>query len=474
LAGSFLSSVQGTSDDIRPRPQHGWLVALLPADVGRFRASDPEVVATLTAAGAERVETTPDVEIATAGELRGDASAAIVLASAERPAPHVPRALRGAMRLAASAAVRTRVARARRAARARGYRFTRAVTWEGHVKLRRDLTGTTNDGRLFHRFPLSVAVMCGRDGLTRTLFDAALEEAEQATDHTLAVDGLLLGTSGVIVSTADELVLRVSLGAPGRRVEEARSALRGLAELQPPPVVTDRVPWVVAAGQAGIGVWSVERRLQGRVPASPLDERLKAECMDFLQALHASGGADVRSPLFDDADTVADAFPEAAERIGALVARLDGELAEVPRGFAHGDFWAGNLLTDSGALVGVVDWPSAGPGRLPLLDLLHLRANERRELDGSSTARVVLEELLPGARAGGDELDREYCARVGVDAVPRVLEALVGAYWLSELAHDVADADRDPSKPLQPEWREANLAVLASLAHNTTQAAVRR
>ncbi len=466
--------MQGTSDDIRPRPEHGWLVALLPADVRRFRATDTEIVATLTAAGAELVATSPDVEIATAGELRGDAPAAVVTVSANRPPPHVARALRGVMRLAASAVVRARVARARRAARARGYGFTSAIPWEAHMKLRRELTRTANDGRLFHRFPLSVAVVCARTGPPRTLFDAALEEAERAKGHALAPDGLLLGTSGVIVSTAEDVVLRVSLGAPGRRVGEARAALRALSELRPPPLVAERIPWVLAMGEAGIGVWSLERRLLGRIPASPLTARLKADCLDFLQALHASGGGDAPSPLPDDVNTVAAAFPEVADQIRALGGRLEVELAHLARGFAHGDFWAGNLLAESGALVGVVDWPSAGPGRLPLLDLLHLRANERREADGSATAQVVLEELLPRARAGGDELDRDYCARVGVRPEPHVLEALLGAYWLSELAHDVADADRDPAKPLQLEWREANLAVLAALAANPTQAAVGR
>jgi aminoglycoside phosphotransferase (APT) family kinase protein len=46
--------------------------------------------------------------------------------------------------------------------------------------------------------------------------------------------------------------------------------------------------------------------------------------------------------------------------VRSLAARLELELAGLPRGFGQGDFWGGNLLSDSGRLVGVVDWAAAG------------------------------------------------------------------------------------------------------------------
>ena len=66
----------------------------------------------------------------------------------------------------------------------------------------------------------------------------------------------------------------------------------------------------------------------------------------------------------------------------------------------------------------MVDWDAAGPGRLPLIDLLHLRhMNEHRpaDLDWGPT---LVEHLLPWARAGGDDPARDYCRRVGIEPTP--------------------------------------------------------
>ena len=114
--------------------------------------------------------------------------------------------------------------------------------------------------------------------------------------------------------------------------------------------------------------------------------------------------------------------------------RLDAALEGVPRGFGHGDFFSENLLVEGGRLAGVVDWDGAGPGRLALLDLLHLILTSRgRPLD-LEWGPTLVRELVPWARRGGDALAREYCARVGMDADPRMLELLVVAYWLDRAA----------------------------------------
>jgi hypothetical protein len=194
-------------------------------------------------------------------------------------------------------------------------------------------------------------------------------------------------------------------------------------------------------------------------------EEIAEDCLDFLTELFRARpeGASMASPT-RDAEICAEHFPEQAETLRNLGSLLEVALAGIPRGFSHGDFWAGNLLVEEGRLVGVVDWPSAGPGRFPLLDLFHLRAQQVRERTGARLASVLIERLLPEVSAGGHELDRAYLRRLGLDLDSGDLERLVGAYWLEEVRHTLIDPDRDPVEPTRPEWRRANLEMLTVLA----------
>ena len=148
---------------------------------------------------------------------------------------------------------------------------------------------------------------------------------------------------------------------------------------------------------------------------------------------------------------------EAAEELVELARSIDGRLAGLPRGFGHGDFWVGNLLADDSGLVGVVDWPAAGPGHLPLIDVLQLEAGSIRELTGRCLGSVVADDLLAQARRGGSELARRYCRQAGLDVSPEELQALVAAYWLQEIARDLFDPDRDPDKIEEPGWVGENV-----------------
>lgn len=61
------------------------------------------------------------------------------------------------------------------------------------------------------------------------------------------------------------------------------------------------------------------------------------------------------------------ALPEQAQRIGALVQRLSRILEHSPRGPlapSHGDFYEANIFVEHGALSGLLDLDSAGPGYL--------------------------------------------------------------------------------------------------------------
>jgi CelD/BcsL family acetyltransferase involved in cellulose biosynthesis/aminoglycoside phosphotransferase (APT) family kinase protein len=292
-----------------------------------------------------------------------------------------------------------------------------------------------------------------------TAFTAALGEAAKASSSPIEIEGRILGASGVIVAKARESVLRVAIGPAARQIEEQQRALAALVERSPDDLVADRVPWLIAHGRAGLALWSLERRLAGAMPAARPSPRLLDEYLNFLVSLRRAGGeSDGANAPAAHAEVVSGLgeFDCAAEII-ELGERVSADLAPLPRGFGHGDFWSGNLLTDDDRLLGVVDWPAAGPFHLPLLDLFHLELNAERESRGGELGTVLVDHLLPLVRSGRWEAARRYCRLTGIELGTRELEALVSAYWLQTVARSVVDPDRDPVRVGDPAWQRANV-----------------
>jgi hypothetical protein len=291
--------------------------------------------------------------------------------------------------------------------------------------------------------PLAVLAV-GRRAAAGTALDAAAAAAGVRLDAPAVV------RQGIVVVLTDDAALRVALGPARGQIDAATAALELLRTLSPPPEVSERVPWLLADGETGLVRWSLERRLAGTKPGPlPL-----ADCRAFLLALfHVGGDASAHRPD-QNADVVAAACPDIADPIRDVAARAEESTASLARGFGHGDFWSDNLLVENGRLTGVVDWDAAGPGRLPLLDLLHLRANAcRRRSLGVAIAR----DLLPWARRGGDDETRDFCAELGFATTPRLLEALVVAYWLDYVAYQLRlYADRSS----RTQWLHANVVTV--------------
>jgi aminoglycoside phosphotransferase (APT) family kinase protein len=196
--------------------------------------------------------------------------------------------------------------------------------------------------------------------------------------------------------------------------------------------------------------------------------------VDFLSALHRLGSSDdQRVSLADCAAVVAPYRPSAvAERLQTVGEQLDCALAHVPCGFAHGDFFTGNLLVADGRLTGVIDWDGGGPGALPLLDLLHLRHSDARSVPDDEWGPSVVESLLPWARGAVDPDTARYCAAVGFEPDGDVLEALVAAYWLDRLAYQI---QTHRFRQSQQRWLAKNVDhVLDALAATTDLARVPR
>jgi aminoglycoside phosphotransferase (APT) family kinase protein len=439
-------------------PRHNWLPAVIPADARRFRVADERLAATLAQAGAELVAAEPDIEIAPARKLEGRAPYAIVSLN-QLPREGGPRLLRAVRRSLGSFRVQALARALRLVVRRRGYPITSIVVWEWEQVVR--LSGE-NQGRrhlrVAERLPLSALVVGSRRGKPPTVLDNVLREVSGNLGSPIRPGWPLVRQGGLVV-IADQAVVRVAIGPAGRELRLLRTALEALRRTGPPSVVSDRVPWILDAGRTGLAEWTVERRLPGSEPPERLTDHLLADCVDFLVALHGAGAGQASTPLAEHAAVIAAVCdPRDSDAVARAGRDLDESLDDVSRGFAHGDFWMQNLLTEGGRLVGVVDWHGAGPGRLPLLDLLHLRLSEIFQRTRRYLGTTLVEHLLPWARSGGDDVARSYCQRIGIEPSSDLLESLVIAYWLTRTARELEMyADRVE----RPVWMRHNVTLVA-------------
>jgi aminoglycoside phosphotransferase (APT) family kinase protein len=283
------------------------------------------------------------------------------------------------------------------------------------------------------------------------LLDAVFADARVEPAPALVREGL------VVVPTGDA-VLRCAVGPGRRELVSQQRALAALSSLQPPDEVRTLVPWLERSGRTGLADWTVEPRLPGAVRGD-LPQRARQRCLDVLAGLRALDAGNATSAA-TDARAIVALVPTAG--LEALGASVDAALVDHPRSFAHGDFWAGNVLVDGeGDVRGIIDWASAGPGRPALLDLLHLLLISERRPPGHAWGPAIVETLLPLARTE-DETVASFARRVGVELDARRFLALVGAYWLDRLRYQLESfGDRVE----RPTWLRNNLTlVLRELA----------
>lgn len=383
-------------------PRLAWLPAVLPASA---RALEP-----------------PDVEIGAVEDLRGTARVAFVPFSSPVPEEHPVRLVRGGQRVWRSLLARTRAARAAARLERLGYSETEVVSWE----VDRELGGG--------RFPLGALAVGRREPGNSLLLEL--------TGGGLTRPPLL--REGAAVALTEDSVFRISIGR-SRPVDGQLAALELLGEGGPSSLVAERIPWPTASRTVDLAHWSREPRLPGEAPAE-LGDGLLDDCVIFLGGLFESKVHARASALGSPSEPAVSAV---AERVRALA---------LPRGFGHGDFHRGNLLVSGGRLTGVVDWDAAGPGRLPLLDYLHLIATEDYLRHRRNLGPTIVEFLLPWARAGGDERARGLLSRVNVEATPRLLEDLVAASWLDFVEGDLA---KSADRAARPRWMRENVDLVA-------------
>jgi aminoglycoside phosphotransferase (APT) family kinase protein len=437
-------------------PRHNWLPAVVPVTARRFRVIDAKLAATLKNAGADLVDERPDLEIGPEDLLCGDAQQAVVPLETFVPegGGRLVRALR---RATGFVRVRIRGTTVRRAVLEKGYGPATAIPWEWEQVIRLPGARPRPPATLAERLPLGVLVVGGEaDG--PTLLESALADASRSAAGVLEPSWPLVRQSGLVV-LGEGGVVRVAVGPGGRELALAHAALEALRAASPPPVVAERIPWLLAEGAVGLARWSLERRLPGRVAPAQLSKSVLADCVEFLAALHPAEGGDQGAESFArQAAIVAAVTGERGRRaLDALVGRLNEALADLPRGFGHGDFWTHNLLIEDDRLAGVVDWHSAGTGRLPVVDLLHLRLSAIFQRRRQYLGTALVEHLLPWARRGGDELVRDYCERTSLELAPARLEDLALAYWLGRTARELElYADRAE----RPVWLRHNVELV--------------
>jgi Phosphotransferase enzyme family len=373
----------------------------------------------------------------------------------------VRRALAGPLRAIASRFIAARI---RRRLRAEGLGVEQLDTGD---RSHRHALGI--GGRLWRRghVPEGAILVAAAGARPNSVLEHALADAARVFGAPPRVRDAGVLSSGIVLVELDDgrpSMLRLAAGPARALLAGAQGKLASLAAADPPAPLRERVPWAVAEGDLGLAVYTLEPRLPGRHPRR-LSPALWEECLDFLTVLRAlpGGRRPAAGSLADDIRALAPHVgPGDADTLARLEAALDERLADVPLGWAHGDFWPPNLLARGDRLLGVLDWDAASPSALPLLDLLHLLALADPRLRRLPHGERCRRALWPLARSGGDARLRSHCEAVGVPDDPATLEALAIAYWLTRVARDLRTfADR----PARGDWMETNLRrPLAELA----------
>jgi len=436
------------------RPNHVWLAAVVPENARSFRVQDSLLATTLSDAGAVLVDEAPDVEIADADALRGDADHALV-PLARMPADDVSSPGRVVARLAGPLALRRDIRSARAALQRHGYTRVDAATFDYGHALRRNDAGHPR-ATLRERLPRNAVLVGARSGArARTLLDAATAQAGKSLG-THIQEPRTGARAGILVTFASDAVLRVAVGPARTQISSQVEALKTLREACGDALDASLIPWTIDQGRLGLADWSLEPRLQGSAPGWELDARVVDSVLDFLAGLHScrNSSAAKRTPA-DDAEDAASFLDESySAALRELGREVSGAIAELPYGFAHGDFFTGNILIEGRKIVGVVDWDAAGPNRPPLLDFLHIWLLGRRKISDVDWGPSIVSDLLPWAQEGGDDVVRSLARRIDVDVSPSKLTALVAAYWLDRLA---AQLSRYADRPDRPVWMRQNV-----------------
>ena len=134
-------------------------------------------------------------------------------------------------------------------------------------------------------------------------------------------------------------------------------------------------------------------------------------------------------------------------QLAALRGRLEGH--RTPQSVVHGDFWAGNLLTERGRVLGVIDWEHARLTGSPVRDLARFATSYSLYLD-RHTRQGRLVAGHRGLRAGRWGAGVDY--------------AIDGTGWYPDLVRSFVRTGLERLGVSPSCWRDVLLADLATSA----------
>lgn len=178
---------------------------------------------------------------------------------------------------------------------------------------------------------------------------------------------------------------------------------------------------------------------------------------NWLAGLHSTVGGNEQASVAQMLDGVANVLGRRfggqpgtdADLVG--LAALRGRLAghRTPQSVVHGDFWMGNLLTERGQVLGVVDWEHASPAGSPVRDLARFATSYSLYLD---------RHTRPGRRVAGHWGLRAARWGAGVEY------AIDGVGWYPDLVRSFVMSGLERLGASPSCWRDVLLADLATIA----------
>ena len=178
---------------------------------------------------------------------------------------------------------------------------------------------------------------------------------------------------------------------------------------------------------------------------------------DWLAGLQSAVGRDGQASVARMLDGVADVLGRRfggqagadadLAQLAALRGRLEGH--RTPQSVVHGDFWAGNLLTERGRVLGVIDWEHARLTGSPVRDLARFATSYSLYLD-RHTRQGRLVAGHRGLRAGRWGAGVDY--------------AIDGTGWYPDLVRSFVRTGLERLGVSPSCWRDVLLADLATSA----------
>ncbi len=286
-----------------------------------------------------------------------------------------------------------------------------------------------------------------------------------------------ISTFAVRTRTGERLMVKVARTDAGHAsLARAAEAQRAIADLEALGPWQTKVPAVRSDGQAGAWRFVVETVLAGRPLALPAPDDpgwsvALAGAVAGIEPLHrltaSMDPADARRGRWVDRRVAATRTlgPSLAKRdaraAGALVdglAQLErqlGDAVEAPgiaAGWIHGDYWSANILTDTGEVMGIVDWDSAERDELPAQDVFHLVLYGRKLRRRGALGRVVADVLGAGALDPRELEVLERASPPGLD-----LRATTLLYWLRFVESNLR---RQPGLATSERWIASNVGAV--------------